>query len=193
MLLIYGLQDPRNKRIRYIGQSCRGLRRPAEHLEPARLEAEKRTHCAKWIKSLLKIGLTYDVIVLEYVVEAALLDAAEVRWIAHGFAAGWSLTNHTAGGGIRGYKHTPRTPETLARMSAAQKGRTLTAEHREKLRTANLGKKTSKETREKQSLAHRGVRHSETVCAKIRKTKRSQRFFHLLVRTTLGRFQSVAA
>ena len=49
----------------------------------------------------------------------------------------------------------PCAPETAAKISAANKGRTFTAEHKQKLREAKLGKKLSPEHREKviQSLS----------------------------------------
>lgn len=98
-----------------------------------------------------------------------------------------------------------RTEETKARMSASQKGRTLTAEHKAKLSIAAtqrppisdetrqklkqrapnkgmLGKRMSIETREKMSTAQKGKKMSEEakarmrIAAKIREeNKRKQR------------------
>lgn len=50
----------------------------------------------------------------------------------------------------------PRTAETLARMSIAQKGRTVSAEHRAKLSAVNVGKTLSAEHRAKIGAAHKG-------------------------------------
>lgn len=41
MYLIYALQDPNTKEIRYIGRSTKGLKRPQNHLLPCYYLAKK--------------------------------------------------------------------------------------------------------------------------------------------------------
>ena len=83
-------------------------------------------------------------------------------------------------GSCLGVKFGPPSDKTRAKMSAAQKGRTFSEEHRKKLSAANMGnrhspetrakmrgRKMSKESRAKVSAAHKGRRHSEETRAKI--------------------------
>ena len=115
--IIYGLVDPRTLLVRYVGRSSTGVQRPRQHRRRA---AHERNHKASWIRSLLALGLDYTIVVLEVVHKDA-LDSAERFWIAYGNACGWPLTNHTAGG--EGSSGRVLSSETLAKMSAAQKGR----------------------------------------------------------------------
>jgi hypothetical protein len=61
------------------------------------------------------------------------------------------LHNRTDGGdGVSGFTH---SPETRAKLSAANKGKTLSPETREKLSAARKGETFSPETRAKMSAA----------------------------------------
>jgi len=88
-------------------------------------------------------GLNYEVRVLEEVAQQDDLDEAEVRWIAHGRAQGWPLTNLTAGG-ERGV----RSQETRDKLRALKTGkpcpwlveRNQSEEHRAKVRASKTGK-----------------------------------------------------
>jgi hypothetical protein len=93
--LIYGLIDPRTLLIRYVGLSSRGMRRPKEH----RRSSGPNTYRRNWVQSLKRLGLTYEIVVLEVIKNEAELSQAERWWIAFGRACGWPLTNLTAGGG----------------------------------------------------------------------------------------------
>ncbi len=93
--LIYGLIDPRTLLIRYIGMSSRGMRRPREH----RSRTAPDTYCRRWVKTLQKHGLDYEITVLEVLTESDGLAQAERWWIAFGKTCGWPLTNIMKGGG----------------------------------------------------------------------------------------------
>lgn len=130
--IIYGLADPRTGEIRYIGKSACGTRRTIIHRTPSSLAEPTRKN--RWIRSLHKVGLTYEVTILARPAPAA-LDAEEKAWIARGRALGWRLTNATDGGDgqSRGY----RTPDHVKqKLSAALKGRGTSADTRAKLAAA---------------------------------------------------------
>lgn len=83
------------------------------------------------------------------------------------------LANHTPGGeGRKGYRP---SPETRARMSAAQRGRRHSAETREKLRVSHLGKRPSAETRMKQSAVRTGRSMPREGVEKARKARVGKR------------------
>ena len=69
------------------------------------------------------------------------------------------------------------SPETRARISAANKGRKFTAEHRAKMSAANSGKKRTPETCAKISLARKGkklsLQHRQNIGAGVRGKKRA--------------------
>ncbi len=108
--LIYGLIDPRSRLIRYVGLSSIGMRRPRQHRS-----GSHNAHCNNWIKALHKLGLDYEIVVLEVLEEQGDLGQAERWWIAYGRACDWPLMNLTAGGAP--------SAEALARMKASQEAR----------------------------------------------------------------------
>jgi len=117
--IIYALIDPRYNTVRYIGKSSRGLDRPYEHAKLAATRDPRYDlkYCYRWVRSLQRLGLEYEVIVLEEVDCSDWLNVHEKWWIA--FARAWDcrLTNLTDGGeGMLGYRH---TQATRTKMSAS--------------------------------------------------------------------------
>lgn len=94
--LIYGLIDPRTLFIRYVGLTSRGMQRPKSHAKAR----GSLTNCKRWILELQREGLDYEIVILEVVKDATILDRTERWWIAFGRACGWPLTNHTPGGSL---------------------------------------------------------------------------------------------
>lgn len=92
---IYGLLDPRNGELRYIGQTTKGKRRFRNLY--AKHELNRKTHKMSWLKNLKTQGLKPDILILEEV-EEALLSEVEIFYIAYFKSLGCRLTNHTAGG-----------------------------------------------------------------------------------------------
>lgn len=90
---IYGLVDPRDLLIHYVGLSSRGMRRPREHRHSSNLG------CGKWVKQLQAAGLDYEIVVLEELPDDSAIGVTERWWIAYGKACGWPLENLNAGGG----------------------------------------------------------------------------------------------
>ncbi len=109
--LIYGLIDPRDRLIRYVGKSSNGLRRPRVHACPSQWTDAP---VYQWIRALVDAELSYEVVVLDTTstprepggglcwwwsgLNATVLNDLERWWIAFGLACGWPLTNATAGG-----------------------------------------------------------------------------------------------
>lgn len=136
--LIYALVDPRTGERFYVGQSSRGLERCKEHFTP--FARKEQTLKGLAVRRIFDAGLVPGVEVLQHIadpdeavppllkhydpaIEWGALDAAEMRWIAHGRAAGWPLTNGTDGGdGLRGLV---RTPEHGAKISASKMGKSV--------------------------------------------------------------------
>src|SRR5712675_2161734 len=121
--LIYGLSDPRTGQLRYIGKSCRGLKRARSHAYPGYLSRD-RTYCGNWIRSLQAEGKKYNIVVVQILPDSELLAEAESFWIGYFRRLGAPLTNLTNGG-------------------EGCSGRKMSAETREKLRLANIGNKNS--------------------------------------------------
>lgn len=142
--LIYGLIDPRNGYLRYVGKSATGMVRTRHHGLPCFLKRDKG-HKGAWIRQLQKEGLTYEVLVIEEFDSEAPLAEAEMWNIAYFKSLGCDLVNLTAGGeGASGYRH---TAECKLRMSALSKGRP----------SGMKGKKHSEASKLKTSLSKIGT------------------------------------
>lgn len=94
--VIYALIDPRSLLIRYIGLSSNGISRAKDHRRPSCPD----TYCRRWVKSLQRLGLDYEIFKLETFDTPTKLAEAERWWIAYGRACGWPLTNIMDGGGM---------------------------------------------------------------------------------------------
>lgn len=146
IVYIYGLVDPRNGEVRYIGKTVNPSHRLCEHLRDART---KQNHRARWIACILRDGITPLLRVLQEAT-AGTWSEIERQQIATHREAGCRLTNGNAGG--LG-SHNP-TEEARGKMRASAQKRS--PEHRAKLSMARqrqspptLGQKRSAETRAK--------------------------------------------
>ncbi len=90
---IYGLRDPRDGLIHYVGKSNSPRSRLLQHIEDK--DTNKRK--AVWIDDLATAGLKPDLVILE-AVSLSEWQQAERTWIAQGIVEGWPLTNISAGG-----------------------------------------------------------------------------------------------
>jgi hypothetical protein len=148
--LIYGLTDPRTGAVRYVGKSCRGLKRARSH----RYIAQDKTHKGSWIRSLLAMNIKYGIVVLEQATCEQTLNDKERKWIAHGREQGWRLTNLTEGGeGTSGLRH---RLDSIEKMRAANLGKKMSDAHRAKLIAFHTGRKHTPETIKKMSERQRG-------------------------------------
>lgn len=158
-VFIYALNDPTRNHLgktRYIGKSTDPYDRYEKHLK---FNYREKTHKANWIRSLLQIGQTPILEILDEVPEAE-WQMWEKEWIRLYRALGFRLTNISEGGDGGCPKH---SIETRAKLRAANSGKnhpmfgkSPSPETRAKLRAANLGKSLSPETREKISAALSG-------------------------------------
>lgn len=153
--IIYGLYDPRDGRLRYVGKTRRGIKRAWE---------PHSAHCDSWLKGLQAEGLERVVMILERLSDDSTeleLNEAERRVIAEAREMGADLTNLTEGGdGLpEGYRF---SAETRKRMSESRKGIKFSSEHRSKISSSNKGrtsvwkgKTIPKEVRKKMSEARK--------------------------------------
>jgi len=169
IVFIYGLVDPRTNGVRYIGYTPDIEKRYKDHLLQCKHE---KTYKANWIRSLLKLDLKPEMIILQEVPESE-REIAERAWIRYGWEETWRLTNTTeGGGGTLGYKH---TEETRNRMSNSLKGRIVSDETRKRLSESHKGHIHSEETRKKMSESLKGKPISEETLKKIGKSHKGQK------------------
>ena len=169
--MIYGLVDPRNGQLRYVGKSTIGIARPRQHRRPYRLKTDY-TWKANWIRKLLELGLDYNIVIIQEFDGAEILDKAEIFWIAYFRKMGFILTNLTNGG--EGTLGTKQSQETKDKKSAKLRGRKCSPETVERMRLASLGKSPSEETRKKIGDAHRGKKASEETKARMGAARRGR-------------------
>ncbi len=130
---IYGLVDPETEEIHYIGKTVRGMERISAHWSPSILKKDK-TDKGKWLRSLIRRGLSAQVVVLE-VSKTKEMYALERKWIALGGESGWPLTNMTAGG-VGLYRH-KFTEEHKAKIGRAHRGKYVGPSTRAKISKIN--------------------------------------------------------
>lgn len=135
--LIYGLVDPRDDQLRYIGKSSYGLKRPRSEHYRVMKGYEGQGYRQNWIRSLDADGITYRIEVIQQFSESDILYDAERFWILYFRRMGCPLTNLTDGGeGTAGYRH---TDEHKRKMSELYKGKAPSFKCHEAARRANLG------------------------------------------------------
>jgi predicted GIY-YIG superfamily endonuclease len=145
----YGLVDPRNNDLKYIGETYDIKRRLSAHLY-----SKSNKDKVNWIKELKDLGLQPVIIILEtYDTEDEALKA-EVELIAYYRYIGCDLTNQKKGGygGGTGSKH---SQDAKDKMSATRMGHDVSIETREKLRIASTGRIFPKTARDNMSKAQR--------------------------------------
>lgn len=190
---IYGLVDPRDGLVHYVGKTIQKLsRRMMTRLGKTRHKHEK-THVVSWIKNVVKFGLKPIPIILEIVAENNDGTIVEKKWINHyRHLYPGILTNATDGGdGL----HNPSS-ETRAKMSAAKigyipwmKGKKHSDESKLKCSLGNkgrfIGRFVSEETRKKMSLSLTGRKLSQESKQKIAFAKKTN---HTPQNPITGRF-----
>ncbi len=152
---IYILADPRDAGvIRYVGVTNEPERRAREHVTRVQ-RGEDRTHCGRWKKKLIDVGLRPVFVVVESG-EGGGWEEAEIRWIRHFRAIfGEKLCNLTDGGkGARGHECSEQTRRLLRE---AHLGLKASSEARANMRKAQLGRRASADTCTKMSRSHQGT------------------------------------
>lgn len=139
---IYGLIDPRNQQLRYIGVT----KNPAARRRAHRRLQHTKDKRSSWITSLRKKGLKPEFFIIEETDEINWIDT-EVFWINYFRYIGSDLLNMVAGGvGILN-----PTAEVRAKISAKAKGRIISEETRRKMSEGNKGRTVSEEECKKRS------------------------------------------
>lgn len=136
--LIYGLKDPRDGRLRYVGQSSSGMLRPSTHMHPSSAQ-EQNPHFRNWISNLRKHNIVYVIVIIERFFHTEDLDKAEMYWIKNLRTNGCDLLNYSDGGGAKG----------LA-------GKSLSEEHKLALRKGWITRKNKGLIRSKESYILQG-------------------------------------
>jgi hypothetical protein len=156
--IIYGLVDPRDGQLRYVGKSMCGLKRARSHSYPGYLKRD-RTRTGNWIRSLQGQSLKPEVLLLEVHEKSEDLPEAEIWNIAYWKSVGAELFNHTTGGeGTPGHKMSALTRQRLREAN-------LGIKH-------SLGKKQTLSEEQRLALAERARKRSAdpAIRAKISKT-----------------------
>ena len=140
---IYGLIDPRNNNLRYVGFTQQVVKNRAnQHFKPAKLKVNNRKN--NWIKSVKSDGLTPQFLTLESYEEKNEALQAEIDLIAYFKYIGCDLTNVTSGGD-EGAKYV-RTDEVKAKISKSSKGRKHTQVTKNKISSSLQGLKRNHST-----------------------------------------------
>lgn len=96
MVTIYGLIDPRDQQVRYIGQTGKLLAaRLASHIR--RGKSQRGKHRLDWIRCLIGLGLVPTIISIDRVTREE-ADDFEKYWIELFEESGYDLVNGTNGG-----------------------------------------------------------------------------------------------
>lgn len=137
-ILIYGLHDPRDGALRYVGKTRHSLSvRLAQHMTPKELSLKHRR--AIWLRCLKAQGLKPEARVIE-LATADTWEARERHWIAFHRAQGANLVNGTDGGeGGATSKGKPCSEARREAIARALKGHKVSEHTREKLRAARTG------------------------------------------------------
>jgi len=188
--IIYGLFDPRDGELRYIGKSCSGMKRPKNHTKNSDLRRHGKTHKTAWIKSMLKLGLKPTFGVLFEGDSADDLYGHEQRLIKYFKDSGARLTNATDGGpGRTGYRLSAETKEKISRAAKKQQRDSPTkhsSETKEMLKNLQLGRKHGLGHRANMSKAHGGKPFIEESSGKRFETQSQAAEFFGLHQTKIG-------
>lgn len=116
--VIYGLVDPRDNQLRYVGKATVANRRFNEHLKGAK--QNKFTYKDNWIRCLLKLNLKPELIIIDNSLSEN-LDELEKHYIAYFKFLGCKLTNLTNGGeGTSGYRFTEEQVSKMRQKALAR-------------------------------------------------------------------------
>jgi hypothetical protein len=145
---IYGLLDPMDNRIRYVGKAINPHKRFLVHLKD-----NGTTRKCRWIKKITALGYPPELTILEKLPSLDGWGEAERKWIKE--YSKNDLTNLTDGGdGLSNVRE-----ETRKKMSNELKRRMTGPNFREKIFTKERGRKIS--------VALTGIKHTKEHIAKL--------------------------
>ncbi len=131
--VIYGLCDPVDLELRYIGKAEDPVRRYYLHLCDSQLR--RKSHRNNWIKSLLRNGAKPALVTLDRGVSHEEWQERERFWIRFARGAGCALTNATEGGdGLSN-----PSAETRFKCGSSNRGKRMvfSDEHKARIAAAN--------------------------------------------------------
>lgn len=143
---IYALCSSRDRRARYVGQTCDITARLWQHRNHSH---KKRTHLGRWISSVMNAGYEVQAIVLQ---QNAQRNSDEIEWIATLRYFGADLVNGTPGGDGFGNE---RSQSHRQAISNALRGKEKSASHRANLAAALAGRPLDPAHAEMLALARR--------------------------------------
>lgn len=167
--IIYGLIDPRNGQLRYVGQSSRGLIRPKQR---------HARHCWSWEENLKCEGLVPEIEILQECNLIDELDEAEIFWIGYFRMIGANLTNISTGGcGSKGAKRSEEWKDNLSKKTIFRNPINLGRVHpdEEKLRRANSNKHKRGKYKVKTQEAQKELSQRLSILRKGKKKKEYKR------------------
>lgn len=154
--LVYGLLDPRDGTLRYVGKSSTGMERAKQHTRPSSCRSGHNWNKTRWYRELDALGLRPVPILIEEAIDPKSVNALECFYIASFRSVGAELFNKLDGGEL---EYTPGSRkvsrETRQRLSESHKGQRITEEVKKKISEANKGKKKPPEMREKMKEVYR--------------------------------------
>ena len=185
--LIYGLVDPRDGLVYYVGQSSRGLLRPTEHLYPSAIKRQPLR--AAWLIAMRTAGVNPVIRILERVTALGLLQAAERKHITRWRKRNPALANYDIKCRTMSAAHrralsraaTARFEDPAQRAAASKRwrGRTFSDETRAKMSAAQKKRAADPEERRRRSeaLTGRPTRpHTEEACLKMARGRGARPF-----------------
>lgn len=152
---IYILIDPRDYKVRYVGQTIDPKRRYGEHC--SRTKGNK--HLSNWSRKLRSLKFNPIMKIVD-VVDVIELDWYEIWWITYGKLCEWDLINDSAGGrGARNHTVTKETKDLIREKLKGNKnslGCIRSDETKQKIRKTLMGGKHSEERKLNISNKRRG-------------------------------------
>ena len=158
-VFIYGLVDPRDKKVRYVGKSKNPYARRDNHLSEARMKNRRGGKRLGWLRELNRVGVRPRVIILETVIGC--WEEREKHWIA---SLPGLFNSHPGGSG--GWGHLTREQRVAAgqKGGAAGRGSPRCESFREKCRRRGIA-----EAEDFVARSHKGRRESEKVAEHCRR------------------------
>jgi len=166
-MYIYGLTDPRNGQLRYVGFTSQSLKRRLQLHKTEAVSQNKRTHKNNWLR-LLYNNYSPDIFVIQETSEKNWQDDERFN-IEYFRAIGCDLTNEGLGG--EGNTTKTRSPEFKAKVSKKLKGRVFTPEHKSNLSASNVGNKNNLGKKYPFRVGESGLKHSKE---RVEKNRTSQ-------------------
>lgn len=121
--IVYGLIDPRDQQLRYIGKSNYGLKRAKQHFEKS--SRKIRSYKNNWINSVFNDGLKPSIIVLSKCDSSSDAFEEEEHLIRYFKYVGCRLTNKTNGGDGFTKKHSSSTKRKLSEIGKLNHSRLI--------------------------------------------------------------------